>query len=106
MGHAAVDPRGARGVPRRCGPTRSAIRPPRGRDRPNRRCLAARVARVARLHRLRRCHEASSEVLALFSFLPEILAEAPDLPMLVLTRRKLPFYDRRDVLIGGVVDQI
>src|SRR3989454_71605 len=51
-------------------------------------------------------HEASSEVLALFAFLREILAEAPDLRMLVLTRRKLPFYDRRDVLIGGVVDEI
>ena len=50
--------------------------------------------------------EASSEVLALFAFLREILADAPDLRMLVLTRRKLPFYDRRDVLIGGVVDEI
>src|SRR2546428_683675 len=51
-------------------------------------------------------HEASSEVLALFAFLREILADAPDLRMLVLTRRKLPFYDRRDVLIGGVVDEV
>ena len=51
-------------------------------------------------------HEAGADVLALFRFLKEALASAPDVRVLVLTRRALPFYDRRDVSLTGTVHEI
>jgi tetratricopeptide (TPR) repeat protein len=51
-------------------------------------------------------HEAGVEVLALFRFLKDAIAAAPDTWALVLTRRALAFYDRRDVSLSGVVREI
>ncbi len=51
-------------------------------------------------------HEASPEVLALFRFLKEAAAGAPDTRILILTRRALAFYDRRDVSLSGLVREI
>ena len=51
-------------------------------------------------------HEAQSEVLAFLRFLKEVVAEAPGMRLLVLTRRALAFYDRRDVTIHGTVREV
>jgi tetratricopeptide (TPR) repeat protein len=51
-------------------------------------------------------HEAGVEVLALFRFLKDAVAAAADVRALVLTRRSLAFYDRRDVSLSGVVREI
>jgi tetratricopeptide (TPR) repeat protein len=51
-------------------------------------------------------HASGPEVLALFRFLGDVIATAQDVTMIVLTRRKLPFYDRRDVLLSGSVEEI
>lgn len=51
-------------------------------------------------------HEATRDLVSLFHFLKDALADAPDVRMLVLTRRKLAFYDRRDVGVGGVVREM
>ena len=51
-------------------------------------------------------HEATPEVLAFFGFLRDVIATAGDAQMLVLTRRKLSFYDRRHVVLGGLVGEI
>ena len=50
--------------------------------------------------------DASAEVLALFRFLKDAMAEAPDARALILTRRALGFYDRRDVSIRHLVREI
>ena len=51
-------------------------------------------------------HDATAELIAFFAFLKDIIAEAPDVRILVLTRRKLPFYDRRHVVLGGLVAEL
>ncbi len=51
-------------------------------------------------------HEASLETLSVFRMLAEAVVSAPDVKILVLTRRALPFYDVRDVTIAGVVLEI
>ncbi len=50
--------------------------------------------------------EATPEVLALFRLLKEAIGGAPDTRVLVLTRRALPFYDRRDVSLTGLVREV
>ncbi len=50
--------------------------------------------------------EANSEVLSLLRFLKDVLADAPDVHVLVLTRRRIPFYDRRDVVLHRMVGEI
>ncbi|MBI4416207.1 MAG: ATP-binding protein, partial [Euryarchaeota archaeon] len=51
-------------------------------------------------------HEGGSEVLSFLRFLKEVLAEVPDVRVLVLTRRALPVYDRRDVALSGHVREV
>lgn len=51
-------------------------------------------------------HEASAEVLPLLRFLKEVISQASDVWLLVLTRRSVPFYDRRDVVLEGLVREI
>ncbi len=51
-------------------------------------------------------HEASPPALAVLQMIAEAVAAAPDVKLLVLTRRALPFYDVRDVVINGVVREI
>ena len=51
-------------------------------------------------------HEATPDVLALLRYLKDVLAEAPDMRALVLTRRAAAFYDRRDVAMRGLVREI
>lgn len=50
--------------------------------------------------------EGSDQIPPLLRLLKDALAEAADVRMLVLTRRTLPFYDRRDVSIRGLVREI
>lgn len=50
--------------------------------------------------------EASDAIPPLLRLLKDALAEAPDVRMVVLTRRALAFYDRRDVAIRGLVREI
>ncbi len=51
-------------------------------------------------------HESSAEVVSLFRFLKDAIAGAEDVRALFLTRRTLPFYDRRDVSIHRLVKEI
>ena len=51
-------------------------------------------------------HEATPEVLSFFRLLKESTASAPDVRALVLTRKALSFYDRRDVVLDGLVREI
>ncbi len=51
-------------------------------------------------------HEASREASSVFRMLAEGVASAPDVKVLILTRRALPFYDVRDVTIAGLVREI
>lgn len=51
-------------------------------------------------------HEGSSEVLTLFRVLKDAIGSSPDTRALVLTRRALAFYDRRDVSLTGLVQEI
>ncbi len=51
-------------------------------------------------------HEAVPDVLPLLRDLGDIVATANDVRMLVLTRRSLPFYDRRDVILARKVCEI
>lgn len=51
-------------------------------------------------------HEAAPDVLSLLSLLKDVVGKAPDVRALVLTRRVLPFYDRRDVVVEGTVQEI
>jgi len=51
-------------------------------------------------------HESAPEVLSFFRFLKDVVAGASDVRVLVLTRRAVPFYDRRDTSISGLVREI
>lgn len=51
-------------------------------------------------------HDATPEVLALFRFLKDAVAAAPAVRLLILTRRALGFYDRRDVSLRRLVLEI
>ncbi len=51
-------------------------------------------------------HEGGTQVLSFFRILKEALADAGDVRVLVLTRRALPFYTRRDIVIGGFVEEL
>jgi len=51
-------------------------------------------------------HEASPQTLAVIQMMAEAVASAPDVKLLVLTRRTLPIYDVRDIVIKGVVREI
>jgi tetratricopeptide (TPR) repeat protein/DNA-binding MarR family transcriptional regulator len=51
-------------------------------------------------------HEASDEILPLLRLLKDAMADAPDVRVLVLTRRALAFYDRRDVALRGIVREM
>ena len=48
-------------------------------------------------------HEASPEALPFFRLLTEAVVEVPDARVLVLTRERLSFYNRRDVVLKGLV---
>lgn len=49
---------------------------------------------------------ASPDLLTVFQMLAEAVADAPDVRMLILSRRALPFYNRRDVVLGGLLREI
>ena len=51
-------------------------------------------------------HDANADVLALFRFLKDATAGASDVRVLVLSRRAVGFYDRRDVTIRHLVEEI
>lgn len=51
-------------------------------------------------------HEANAEVVSLFRFLKDAITTAEDVRALFLTRRAIPFYDRRDVSIHRLVKEI
>ncbi len=50
--------------------------------------------------------EASPEVVAFLRFLKDTVAAVPDVRLLVLTRRAIPFYDRRDVTVRRAVHEV
>ncbi len=50
--------------------------------------------------------DATSEVVAFFRYLKDAIAAAPDVWALVLTRRSVPFYDRRDVSLRHLIQEI
>src|SRR5882762_2488061 len=50
--------------------------------------------------------DAPPELLAFFRALKDIVLQVHDVRALILTRRTVPFYDRRDVVLGGVVKEI
>lgn len=51
-------------------------------------------------------HEANREALSFLRFLKDAIAEALDVRALILTRRSLALYDRRDVVLRGLVGEI
>jgi len=51
-------------------------------------------------------HEATREALPFFQLFKEAIAEASDARALVLTRRRLPFYNQRDLVLGGLLQEI
>ncbi len=51
-------------------------------------------------------HDAATEVLGLLRFLKDAIAEVADVRVLVLTRRAVGFYDRRDVSLRKLVGEI
>ncbi len=51
-------------------------------------------------------HEAAREGLATFRLLKDVVADVTDCKVLVLARESLPFYDRRDVTLMGLVREI
>ncbi len=51
-------------------------------------------------------HDASPPTLAVIRMIVEAVAAAPDVRLLVLTRRALPFYDVRDIVVKGLVREI
>ncbi len=51
-------------------------------------------------------HEASPEVMALFGFLKDAAGRVPDVRVVFLTRRALAFYDRRDVTLRKLVQEV
>ncbi len=51
-------------------------------------------------------HLVSTEAMPFFRMVKEALVSAPGVRVVVLTRRALPFYDRRDVVLGGLVREL
>lgn len=51
-------------------------------------------------------HEAARETLDVLRMLTEATASAPDVKVIILTRRALPFYDARDSVLRGLVKEI
>lgn len=51
-------------------------------------------------------HEATREALPFFQLFKEAIADASDARALVLTRRRLPFYNQRDLVLGGLLQEI
>ncbi len=51
-------------------------------------------------------HDAGPELRPFFRALKDIVVEIPDVRVLILTRRTVPFYDRRDVVLEGIVKEI
>jgi tetratricopeptide (TPR) repeat protein len=51
-------------------------------------------------------HEGTREGLAAFRLLKDVVADVADIKVLILTRESLPFYDRRDVALRGLVREI
>ncbi len=51
-------------------------------------------------------HEASPKVLHFLRFVKDAIAESKNVKALVLTRRTLPFFDRRDVVVEGLVREM
>ena len=51
-------------------------------------------------------HLASEEAMTFFRILKEALGSASGVRVVVSTRRELPFYDRRDVVLGGLVREL
>ncbi len=51
-------------------------------------------------------HVASPEVMSLFGYLKEVIADSSGVRMLVLSRTRLPFYDRSDVVLKGQIAEI
>jgi len=51
-------------------------------------------------------HEASREALLFFRLLVEAIAAAPDVHAIILSRTKLSFFDRRDVVLSGLVREL
>ncbi len=51
-------------------------------------------------------HDASRDVLEFLRFLKDAIAETPGVTALVITRRSLPFYDRRDVVLDEMVQEV
>jgi tetratricopeptide (TPR) repeat protein/DNA-binding PadR family transcriptional regulator len=50
--------------------------------------------------------DVTPEALAFFRLLVEAVAEAPDVRALILSRRSLPFYNRRDVVLKRLVAEV
>ena len=50
--------------------------------------------------------EADAGVVSFLRFLKDVVAGTPDVRLLVLTRRAIPFYDRRDVTVRHVVGEV
>ena len=51
-------------------------------------------------------HDAGPELLPFFRALKDIVVQVPDVHVLCMTRRTVPFYDRRDVILGSAVKEI
>jgi tetratricopeptide (TPR) repeat protein len=51
-------------------------------------------------------HEATAELVPVFRGLKDMISDAPDVRMIALSRRGVPFYDRRDVTLHGLVKEI
>lgn len=51
-------------------------------------------------------HETKPDVLPLLRLLKEVIAEASDVRALVLTRRRLPFYNQRDLMLGSLLQEL
>ncbi len=51
-------------------------------------------------------HEASREAMAAFQALKDAIAEAKDVRGLILTRRSLAFYDRRDAVLNELIREV
>ncbi len=68
--------------------------------------LRGTLAEVRALFVIDDAHDAGPELLAFFRSLKSVVADAPETKLLVLTRRFLGFYDRRDVALEGVLREI
>ena len=68
--------------------------------------LRASLTELRVLFVLDDAHDANNELVAFLRSLPPIMAAAPDARLLVLTRRFVRFYDRRDVTLHGLIREI